>query len=244
MDFSGKTAIVTGGAQGIGRAVAMRLAEAGARVAVIDRNVSDTPCDLFHQGDLSDPGIIEAFIHQVVERFGPVHILVNNAMASKGGLDACGYDDFVWALQVGAAAPYWLVKCLDGHWGQGAAVVNISSTRAFQSQRNTESYSAAKGAITALTHAMAMSLHGRVRVNAVAPGWIDTGYTQYTGPDAGQHASRRVGNPDDIAGAVLYLCSDAASFITGQTLIVDGGMSARMIYHGDEGWTLSREAEM
>lgn len=178
----------------------------------------------------------------MLERFGQVHCLVNNAMASKGGLPSCSYDDFVWTLKVGAAAPFWLVRCLNGHWGQGASVVNISSTRAFQSQQDTESYSAAKGAVTALTHAMAMTLAGRVRVNAVAPGWIDTGGKSHRGPDAGQHASGRVGVPEDIARAVLFLCSDESGFITGQTLVVDGGMSARMIYHGDEGWSLHPKA--
>lgn len=239
VDFMGKTAIVTGGAQGIGRAVADAFKQAGARVAVIDRKPSDTAYDYFHEGDLSDPKVIEAFVSETMARLGRVDVLVNNAMTSRGGLSGCSYEDFVWTLKVGAAAPFWLAKCLDAHWAKGAAMVNISSTRAFQSQRNTESYAAAKGAITALTHAMAMTLAGRVRVNAVAPGWIDTGGNLYTGPDADQHAVGRVGVPDDIAQAVLYLCSDKSGFVTGQTLVVDGGMSAKMVYHGDEGWSLS-----
>ncbi len=238
MNFEGKVAVVTGGAQGIGRAVAQAFTAAGAKVAVIDQVQFDTPCDFSYVGDLADPHVIEEFTAQVIARYGRVDYLINNAMRSRGGLSSCSYEDFVETLKVGAAAPYYLVKCLMGHWAQGAAVVNISSTRAFQSQRDTESYSAAKGAITALTHALAMSLTGIARVNAIAPGWIDTTGHTYHGPDADQHAVHRVGAPDDIAQAVLFLCSENSGFIIGQTLVVDGGMSARMIYHGDEGWQL------
>ena len=122
---------------------------------------------------------------------------------------------------------------------EGAAIVNISSSRDRMSQPQTESYTAAKGGIAALTHALAVSLAGKVRVNSISPGWIDTAYTVYEGPDAVQQPIGRVGNPLDIANMVLYLCSDKAGFITGENICIDGGMTRQMIYHGDNGWTLT-----
>ena len=109
------------------------------------------------------------------------------------------------------------------------------------SQPETESYTAAKGGIHALTHAMAVSLGGRVRVNSVSPGWIDTSYAVYEGSDADQHPVGRVGNPLDIANAVLYLCSDMAGFISGEDICIDGGMTKQMIYHNDFGWKLEKK---
>ena len=108
------------------------------------------------------------------------------------------------------------------------------------SQPQTESYTAAKGGIAALTHALAVSLAGRVKVNSISPGWIDTAYAVYEGPDAVQQPVGRVGNPLDIANMVLFLCSDKAAFITGENICIDGGMSHQMIYHGDHGWELNR----
>ena len=117
-------------------------------------------------------------------------------------------------------------------------IVNISSSRDRMSQPETESYTAAKGGIQALTHALAVSLAGKVRVNSISPGWIDTNFVVYGGPDATQQPAGRVGNPNDIANMVLYLCSDMAGFITGENICIDGGMTKQMIYHGDHGWTL------
>lgn len=117
-------------------------------------------------------------------------------------------------------------------------IINISSSRDRMSQPQTESYTAAKGGIAALTHALAVSLAGRVRVNSISPGWIDTDYRKYEGPDATQQPAGRVGNPMDIAHMVLFLCSDKAGFITGENICIDGGMTRQMIYHGDWGWRL------
>ena len=203
----------------------------------MDQGASDTPCDFFFQGDLARKEDIEAFAAQCIQRYGTIDLLVNSAMASEGGYPDCGWEAFMKAQAVGVAAPYYLTTLLAPHFAPGASVINISSTRAFQSQAGTESYSAAKGGITALTHAMAVSLAGKARVNAIAPGWIDTTGTDFLGPDALQHPAGRVGTPEDILQAVLYLSSSAAGFITGQTLVVDGGMSRKMVYHGDEGWT-------
>ena len=127
------------------------------------------------------------------------------------------------------------------YFASGAGIVNISSSRDRMSQAETESYTAAKGGIHALTHAMAVSLGGRVRVNSVSPGWIDTSYTVYEGADAIQHPVGRVGNPLDIANAVLYLCSDMAGFISGEDICIDGGMTKQMIYHNDFGWKLEKK---
>jgi len=136
------------------------------------------------------------------------------------------------------AAPFYLTKLFCLHFAPGTAVVNISSSRDRMSQPQTESYTAAKGGIAVLTHALAMSLAGKVRVNSVSPGWIDTAFTEYAGPDAFQHAVGRVGNPLDIAHMVLFLCSDKAGFITGENICIDGGMTRQMIYHNDCGWKL------
>ena len=120
-------------------------------------------------------------------------------------------------------------------------IVNISSSRDRMSQPQTESYTAAKGGIAALTHALAVSLSGRARVNSISPGWIDTAYTVYEGPDATQQPAARVGTPMDIAHMVLFLCSDKAGFITGENICIDGGMTRQMIYHGDHGWKLEED---
>ena len=124
------------------------------------------------------------------------------------------------------------------YFAPGASVINISSSRDRMSQPETESYTAAKGGISALTHALAVSLAGRVRVNSVSPGWIDNSYAVYEGADALQQPAGRVGNPLDIANMVLYLCSDMAGFITGENICIDGGMTRLMIYHGDHGWEM------
>ena len=132
----------------------------------------------------------------------------------------------------------YLAKLFAPHFAPGAAIVNISSSRDRMSQPQTESYTSAKGGISALTHALAVSLAGRVRVNSISPDWIDTSCTAYEGPDALQHPAGRVGDPMDIANMVLYLCSEKAGFITGENICIDGGMTRQMIYHNDFGWTL------
>lgn len=138
------------------------------------------------------------------------------------------------------AAPFYLTQLFLEDFAKGAAIVNISSSRDRMSQPETESYTAAKGGISALTHAMAVSLAGRVRVNSISPGWIDTAGMEYQGPDAYQQPAGRVGNPLDIANMVMYLCSEKAGFITGENICIDGGMTRQMIYHDDWGWKLGR----
>ena len=156
------------------------------------------------------------------------------------GIADCTYEEFEYALKVGVTAPFYLVKLFAGNLAEGASVVNISSSRDRMSQPQSESYTAAKGGIAALTHALAVSLAGKVRVNSISPGWIDTAYTVYEGPDAYQQPAGRVGNPMDIANMVMFLCSGKAGFITGENICIDGGMTRHMIYHGDNGWKLEQ----
>ena len=227
-----RIAIVTGGARGIGRTICDGLRAQGHTVCSIDVLPS---ADFV--GDIADPATLRTFVECVINEYGAVDWLINNACLSKGGLEDCDYDDFNYVLRVGAGAPFYLSKLLMPHFRPGASIVNICSTRHLMSQRNTESYSAAKGAIDALTHALANTLAGKVRVNAISPGWIDTTGGTFQGGDAGQHLVGRVGMPEDIMQAVLFLCDETRSgFITGQNLVVDGGMTKRMIYHDDEGW--------
>ena len=231
--FENKVAVVTGGAKGIGKAIAGEFRKAGANVCVIDLMPN-----AYYQGDLADQKVLEDFARKVLDDYGHVDYLINNALPLMKGIDACSYEAFNYSLRVGVTAPFYLAKLFAPHFAPGAAIVNISSSRDRMSQPQTESYTAAKGGISALTHALAVSLAGRVRVNAIAPGWIDTDYTVYEGPDALQQPVGRVGNPMDIANMVLYLCSDKAGFITGENICIDGGMTRQMIYHNDFGWTL------
>lgn len=233
-DFKDKIVVVTGGARGIGRCIREKFEEAGAKVCVIDLLEND-----YFVGDIADKNILEAFAEKVIEDHGRIDCLINNAAPKTCGIGGGSYEDFEYALRVGVTAPFYLSKLFAPHFAEGGSIVNISSSRDRMSQPQTESYTAAKGGISALTHALAVSLSGRVRVNSVSPGWIDNNYTVYEGADALQQPAGRVGNPPDIANIVLYLCSDMAGFITGENICVDGGMTKQMIYHGDHGWSLN-----
>ena len=231
--FKGKVVIVTGGANGIGRCIAREFRSQGAIVYVIDKQQGD-----HFVGDISKKEILDAFAAEVLSKHNKIDIIINNALPLMKGIDECSYEEFQYALSVGVAAPFYLVKLFMRHLAQGASIVNISSSRDRMSQPQTESYTAAKGGIAALTHALAVSLAGRARVNSISPGWIDTASTVYEGADASQHPAGRVGNPMDIANMVLFLCSNKAGFITGENICIDGGMTKQMIYHGDCGWKL------
>ena len=228
-----KVAVVTGGAQGIGKCIAEQFRKRGAKVAIID--LKDNP---YFVGDLADPRTLEQFADQVIRNFGKIDFLINNAAPKMCGIADGSYEDFEYALKVGVTAPFYLAKLFAPHFNDGGSIINISSSRDRMSQPQTESYTAAKGGIAALTHALAVSLAGKVRVNSISPGWIDTNYTVYEGADALQQPAGRVGDPLDIANMVLYLCSDMAGFITGENICIDGGMTRQMIYHGDHGWKL------
>ena len=234
MEYKDKVVIVTGGAQGIGKCIAEEFRKQGTLVEVIDKQEG---LDHF-VGDLSNKNAIEEFTKLVIEKYGKVDFIVNNALPLMKGIDECSYEEFEYALKVGVTAPFYMVKLLKDHLAEGASIVNISSSRDRMSQPQTESYTAAKGGIAALTHALAVSLAGKARVNSISPGWIDTDYKVYEGPDAYQQPAGRVGNPLDIANMVLFLCSEKAGFITGENICIDGGMTRQMIYHGDCGWKL------
>ena len=231
--FQDKVAVVTGGAQGIGRCIAGEFRKNSARVCVIDKQ----PGAGF-TGDVADEATLRRFAETVIAECGHVDFLINNALPPMRGIDECTWEEFNYALRVGVSAPFYLTKLFLPHFAPGAAIVNISSSRDRMSQPQTESYTAAKGGIAALTHALAVSLAGKVRVNSISPGWIDTSFRRYTGPDALQQPAGRVGDPLDIANMALYLCSDKAGFITGENICIDGGMTRQMIYHGDWGWSL------
>ena len=233
-DFKNKVAVVTGGARGIGKCICEKFREAGATVCVIDLLPND-----YFVGDLADKATLERFAEKVISDFGHVDYLINNAAPKSCGITNGSYEDFEYAQRVGVTAPFYLSKLFAPYFAEGASIVNISSSRDRMSQPETESYTAAKGGISSLTHALAVSLAGKVRVNSISPGWIDTGYTVYEGADAIQQPCGRVGNPPDIANMVLYLCSDMAGFITGENICIDGGMTKQMIYHGDHGWSLN-----
>ena len=230
--FTNKVAVVTGGAKGIGRAIVQEFRKAGAAVCVIDLLPNE-----YFVGDVSDKAALETFARKVIAEHGHVDYLINNALPLMKGIDACSWEEFNYALRVGVTAPFYLTKLFAPHFAPGASVVNISSSRDRMSQPQTESYTAAKGGISALTHALAVSLAGKVRVHSISPGWIETGDTVWTGPGADQQPAGRVGNPLDIANMVLFLCSDKAGFITGENICIDGGMTRQMIYHNDFGWT-------
>ena len=245
MIFKNKHAIITGGANGIGKSIVLTFLREGASVTVIDIDKAsgealqaENSNLSFYHGDIAEKEALERFIESLDK---PVDCLINNACIGRGGLlSGCSYEDFEYVQRVGVTAPFYITQQLMKKklLAAGASIVNISSTRANQSQADTEGYSAAKGGISALTHAMAVSLSGKARVNAISPGWIDTTGSTFDGADNMQHPAGRFGIPFDIAEMVLFLCSDKAGFITGENITIDGGMSRLMVYNNDHGWKL------
>ena len=233
-EFTGKVAVITGGANGIGKCIAEEFRKQGACICMIDKAEGD-----HFVGDISDRETLEQFAESVIAQHGHIDYLINNALPLMKGIRDCSYDEFQYALAVGVTAPFYLAKLFAPYFREGGSIINISSSRDRMSQPQTESYTAAKGGIAALTHALAVSLAGKVRVNSISPGWINTSETDYTGADAVQQPCGRVGTPADIANMVLFLCSEKAGFITGENICIDGGMTKLMIYHGDHGWTFN-----
>ena len=232
--FQDKVIVITGGAGGIGKCIAEEFQKQGAQVCVIDSAEGN-----HYVGDIGCRETLENFAQNIIEKYGRVDVLVNNAPPLFLGIDACSYEQFQQSLAIGVTAPFYLSKLFGPYFAEGASIINISSSRDRMSQPQSESYTAAKGGIAALTHALAVSFAGKVRVNSISPGWIDTAYTVYEGSDAIQQPAGRVGNPLDIANMVLFLSSSKAGFITGENICIDGGQTRLMIYHGDHGWTLN-----
>ena len=245
-NMKNKQILITGGANGIGRGIAQAFLEKGAEVIIVDID-KDTGQEFaqghenlhFFYGDIAEKKVLEDLVQSLKK---PIDCIINNACLSKEGiLTGCSYEDFEYVQKIGVTAPYYLANLLFNKYllGKKSSMVNIASTRAKQSQANTESYSAAKGGILALTHALAVSLAGITRVNAISPGWIETSFDpRHSLEDQVQHLAGRVGTVQDIVEMVLFLCSDKSEFITGENITIDGGMSRLMIYHNDNGWKL------
>jgi NAD(P)-dependent dehydrogenase (short-subunit alcohol dehydrogenase family) len=235
-EYSQKAALVTGGAQGIGRATAALLAERGYRVAIAD--VKSGPAAggdrtmRFIRCDVSREPSVRACIRRVVQRFGRLDALVNNAgiaAPDNGPVEKLALAEWNRRIGVNLTGAFLMTKHAAPHLRRvRGAIVNIASTRALQSEPDTEAYAASKGGLVSLTHALAMSLGPQVRVNCVSPGWI--AHTPVKKKDHAQHPVGRVGRDQDVAELVAFLLSDAAGFATGQNYVLDGGMTKKMIY--------------
>ena len=185
--FKDKVVVITGAAQGIGKCIADEFKKEGAHICMIDIQQND-----YFQGDISDKDTLERFVKKVIDDYGHVDYLINNAAPLFKGLTECTYEEFVYALNTGVTAAFYLTKLMQNYFNKGACIINISSSRDRMSQPQSESYTAAKGGIHALTHALAVSLSNKVRVNSISPGWIDTNDTFYEGSDALQHPAEEL----------------------------------------------------
>jgi hypothetical protein len=231
-EYPQKAALVTGGAQGIGRDIARLLAERGYRVAIADVKDAQASGMLFIRCDISREAAVRSCVRRVVRRFGRLDALVNNAgiaSPANGPVEKLALADWNRRIGVNLTGAFLMTKHAVPHLRRvRGAIVNIASTRALQSEPETEAYAAAKGGLVALTHALAMSLGPKVRVNCVSPGWI--AHTRVKKQDHEQHPAGRVGRDRDVAELVAFLLSDAAGFATGQNYVLDGGMTKKMIY--------------
>jgi NAD(P)-dependent dehydrogenase (short-subunit alcohol dehydrogenase family) len=231
-----KIALITGGSSGIGKAIGTLFQANGYTIVVADKDPAPYADD-FHAIDFSDPSRTEAVIPYIKERFGAPDVLINNVGGGGfGDLLHTSTEDFIRVLHVNLTTAFVLSRDFARAFGADRSrpgrIINIASTRAHMSERNTEAYSASKGGIVSLTHALAISLSDtRITVNCISPGWIQcSGYEALTEEDHRQHPSGRVGRPEDIARACLFLCDPANDFINGQELVIDGGMTKKMIY--------------
>lgn len=241
------TAVVTGAARGIGKAIVHALLKAGYRVFFCDldeeagkkteEELSEVGTCRFLPGDVADEARVESLMETAARTFGPITLLVNNAaLSANGPLADLSTDAWNRVLAANLTGPMLCAKHAAPRMAAGASIVNICSTRAHMSEPGTEAYSASKGGLLALTHALAASLGPKIRVNAISPGWIDTRewsegeFPPLTEEDHAQHPAGRVGRPEDVASLVLWLADPAQGFVTGQEFTIDGGMTRKMIY--------------
>ncbi|MCX7788906.1 MAG: SDR family oxidoreductase [Spirochaetes bacterium] len=247
--------IVSGGAQGIGKCIVEHLLSAGYRVSVLDSDreaIGEVEHEFaerirpnfnvwFQVGDVSKEEDVSVFVQSTIDRFGGIYGLVNNAGISRNKpLSELTLEDWYAVLGVNLTGAFLLSKYTAPYIADSqGAIVNICSTRALMSEPNTEAYSASKGGLLALTHALAISLSPKIRVNAISPGWIEVSAYRKSSArkrvslseqDHSQHPAGRVGEAADIARMVLFLLDPANSFITGQNFVIDGGMTKKMIY--------------
>ena len=257
-DLTGQVAVVTGASTGLGVQMAKALANQGANIVCLARRKEKIDANaaaiaeefgvkaIGVQCDITDTARVEAAVDEILAEFGRIDILINNAGVGSRGKDIFGTSrqEFEDHMMINAYGPWCGIQKVAPVMKEngGGSIVNISSSRDRMSQPQTESYTAAKGGISALTHALAISLAGRARVNSISPGWIDTTGSNIDGADAIQQPAGRVGKPEDIAEMVLFLCSEKAGFITGENICIDGGMTKQMIYHGEHGWTYGEKA--
>lgn len=239
--FTGKTVVVTGAAQGIGKGIASQYAKAGAHVVIADTNelgvqlegelLTDGYSALFIKTDVRDEQSVRLLMEQVVGRFGAIDILINNAGKSPfKSLFELSLEEWDDVINTNLRSVFLCSREAAKLMTNGA-IVNIASTRAIMSEPNSEAYAASKGGIIALTHALAASLSPQITVNSISPGWIKTGdYSTLRDVDHAQHFSGRVGTPEDIGRACMYLTQEANNFVTGTNITIDGGMTKKMIY--------------
>ena len=246
-----KRAIVTGGAQGIGKAIALKLMQEGVFVYVLDID-EEALAEMNQEGfraemfktipcDVGVEASLKPAIDECLRSPDGIHYLVNNAAISANrNIEELSLEDWNRVLAVNLGSYFLTAKYLSPALRAAkGAIVNLCSTRAFMSEPGTEAYSASKGGVFALTHALAMSLQPEVRVNCISPGWIDTTAWQkkikrrvidWPEKEHLQHPAGRIGRPEDIAGLTWFLLSEQAGFITGQNFLADGGMTRKMIY--------------
>lgn len=251
MESNSKTAIITGGGQGIGRGIAQKFIEGGYRVVVaeIDLEAGEEAVGplkgsgeaIFVETDVSSEESVQMMISRTMGAFGRIDVLVNNAgVMSHASIDDLSLESWNRVLGTNLTGPFLCAKHASAHLRRRrGSIVNISSTRALMSEANTEAYSASKGGVVALTHALSISLGPEVRVNCISPGWIDASElkkgsirrtAKLSDEDQIQHPCGRVGRVEDIASMAFFLASEQAGFITGANIVIDGGMTRKMIY--------------
>jgi len=236
-----KISLITGAAHGIGRATARQLLDDGWHIGTVDVSAADlgrvfgkqARRVLTIEGDIGDEATAKRAVTVTIERFGQLDGVVSNAgIMIRKPIRQLTIAEWRRVLDVNLTAAFLLAKAAERALRQtGGAFVSIASTRAEMSEPNTEAYSASKGGLVALTHALAMSL-APVRVNCVSPGWIATQeYNKLRKKDHAQHPAGRVGRPEDIAAIVAWLLDgERSGFVTGANFTVDGGMTKKMIY--------------